>query len=174
MLTLRRRQEAQTPSVYTAATVFEKMCYDNKDALSAGIIVAGWDKEVGPSVYNIPLGGGLFRQPWAIGGSGSTYVYGYCDATYQEGWGKEQTVQFVKNSTFSLHCVCRIQLTKHPVVKHYRWQCRGMAHLVELSAWPLSQRMVSKGSSSQEMNFLPSGKDTTYLVPRKPFLLPWL
>lgn len=44
------------------------MCYQNKDQLSAGIIVAGWDKEVGPSVYNIPLGGGLFRQPWAIGG----------------------------------------------------------------------------------------------------------
>lgn len=44
------------------------MCYSNKDQLSAGIIVAGWDKEVGPSVYNIPVGGGLFRQPWAIGG----------------------------------------------------------------------------------------------------------
>lgn len=44
------------------------MCYDNKDALSAGIIVAGWDKDNGASVYNIPLGGGLFRQPWAIGG----------------------------------------------------------------------------------------------------------
>ena len=48
--------------------MFQKLCYDNKDALSAGIIVAGWDKEAGPSVYNIPLGGGLFRQPWAIGG----------------------------------------------------------------------------------------------------------
>jgi 20S proteasome subunit beta 1 len=32
-------------------------------------------------------------------GSGSTYVYGYCDATYQEGWGKEETIEFVKNST---------------------------------------------------------------------------
>lgn len=31
-------------------------------------------------------------------GSGSTYVYGYCDATYQEGWGKDETVNFVKNS----------------------------------------------------------------------------
>ena len=31
-------------------------------------------------------------------GSGSTYVYGYCDATYQEGWNEEQTVKFVKNS----------------------------------------------------------------------------
>ena len=88
------------PPVHTAATMFQKLCYDNKDALSAGIIVAGWDKEVGPSVYNIPLGGGLFKQPWAIGGSGSTYVYGYCDATYQEGWDRDQTVEFVKNSTF--------------------------------------------------------------------------
>lgn len=78
--------------------MFETICYSNKDALSAGIIVAGWDREVGPSVYNIPVGGGLFRQPWAIGGSGSTYVYGYCDATYKEGWGRDETVQFVKNS----------------------------------------------------------------------------
>ena len=61
--------------------------------------MAGWDKDDGPSVYNIPLGGGIFRQPWAIGGSGSTYVYGYCDATYQDGWGRDETVEFVKNST---------------------------------------------------------------------------
>ena len=88
------------PPVHTAATMFQKLCYDNKDALSAGIIVAGWDKEAGPSVYNIPLGGGLFKQPWAIGGSGSTYVYGYCDATYKEGWDRDQTVEFVKNSAF--------------------------------------------------------------------------
>ena len=84
--------------MHIAATLFERLCYSNKDALSAGIIVAGWDKEVGPSVYNIPLGGGLFRQPWAIGGSGSTYVYGYCDATYKDGWGRDETIQFVKNS----------------------------------------------------------------------------
>ncbi|TFK29276.1 20S proteasome subunit [Coprinopsis marcescibilis] len=86
------------PPVHTAASLFQSICYDNKDALSAGIIVAGWDKEAGPSVYNIPLGGGLFRQPWAIGGSGSTYVYGYCDATYKEGWGREETIEFVKNT----------------------------------------------------------------------------
>ena len=63
------------PSVHTAAALFQKLCYENKDALSAGIIVAGWDKKAGASVYNIPLGGGLFRQPWAIGGKlkGITY-----------------------------------------------------------------------------------------------------
>ncbi|KAG6837959.1 Proteasome subunit beta type-6 [Arthromyces matolae] len=88
----------EAPSVHLAASVFQRLCYDNKDRLSAGIIVAGWDKENGPSVYNIPLGGGLFRQPWAIGGSGSTYVYGYCDATYREGWGRDETVNFVRNT----------------------------------------------------------------------------
>lgn len=84
--------------MHVAATLFQSICYTNKDALSAGIIVAGWDKEVGPSVYNIPVGGGIFRQPWAIGGSGSTYVYGYCDATYKDGWGRDETIEFVKNS----------------------------------------------------------------------------
>ncbi|KAI0321854.1 nucleophile aminohydrolase [Amylostereum chailletii] len=88
----------EPPTVHLAAETFQQLCYENKDALSAGIIVAGWDKEVGPSVYNIPVGGGLFRQPWAIGGSGSTYVYGYCDATYREGWGQEETVEFVRNT----------------------------------------------------------------------------
>jgi len=31
-------------------------------------------------------------------GSGSTYVYGYCDATFKEGWGRDETIEFVKNS----------------------------------------------------------------------------
>jgi len=55
------------PPVATVATLFEKLCYENKDQLSAGIIVAGWDEE-GGGVFNIPLGGGIFQQPWAIGG----------------------------------------------------------------------------------------------------------
>ena len=56
------------PSVHTAAALFQKLCYENKDSLSAGIIVAGWDEATGPSVFNIPVGGGVFRQQWAIGG----------------------------------------------------------------------------------------------------------
>ena len=31
-------------------------------------------------------------------GSGSTYVYGYCDATFKDGWGRDETIEFVKNS----------------------------------------------------------------------------
>jgi hypothetical protein len=35
-----------------------------------------------------------------IAGSGSTYVYGYCDATYKDKMNEEETVTFVKNSKF--------------------------------------------------------------------------
>ncbi|GAA5933342.1 hypothetical protein JCM3775_000659 [Rhodotorula graminis] len=78
--------------------MLEGIVYQNKDRLSAGLIVAGWDPINGGTVYNIPLGGGLFKGPWAIGGSGSTYIYGYCDATFREDWGQEETVEFVKNA----------------------------------------------------------------------------
>ena len=72
-LILCRQAAGAPPTVHTAASIFNAFCYENKDGLSAGIIVGGWDKEVGPSVYNIPLGGGLFRQPWAIGGEHFTF-----------------------------------------------------------------------------------------------------
>ena len=82
-------------------------------------------------MYNIPLGGGLFRQPWAIGGSGSTYVYGYCDATYKEGWDRDQTVEFVKNSAFlkSLSCPtdCLLSDTISSLARYvsrrFIWRC---------------------------------------------------
>lgn len=61
-------QQEDQPSTVTAAHLFSELIYQNKDRLSAGIIVAGWDKRHGGTVYNVPLGGGVFQQPWAIGG----------------------------------------------------------------------------------------------------------
>ena len=90
-------QEAQPPTS-VAANLFKELIYQNKDRLSAGIIVAGWDKQNGGRVFNVPLGGGLFEQPWAIGGSGSSYIYGYCDSTWREGMSKEETIEFVRNA----------------------------------------------------------------------------
>ena len=58
----------ERPPVHTVASLFQTVCYENKDQLSAGIIVAGWDEHEGGQVYNVPLGGGIFRQPWSIGG----------------------------------------------------------------------------------------------------------
>ncbi|KAJ3262047.1 Proteasome subunit beta type-1 [Boothiomyces macroporosus] len=64
----------------------------------AGIIIGGWDPVNGPSVYSIPLGGSLHKRPFAIGGSGSTFIYGYCDAHYRENMTREEAIDFVKNS----------------------------------------------------------------------------
>lgn len=61
------------------------------------MIVAGWDKVKGPSVYNVSLGGSLVEGPWAIGGSGSTYIYGFCDATYESGWDRQRSLEFVRD-----------------------------------------------------------------------------
>jgi 20S proteasome subunit beta 1 len=88
----------QDPPVAVAANMLQSICYSNKDQLSAGIICAGWDKESGPSVYNIPLGGGLFKGPWAIGGSGSSYIYGYCDSNYRQGMTRDECVEFLRNA----------------------------------------------------------------------------
>ena len=59
------------PSVKTAANFFRQLCYTNKEALMAGILVAGWDEKEGGQVYCIPVGGALVQQPFSIGGSGA-------------------------------------------------------------------------------------------------------
>jgi 20S proteasome subunit beta 1 len=92
-----RIRTGELPEVDLAARIFQKICYSNKEQLMAGIIVGGWDPKVGGSVYNINLGGFMERSPWAIGGSGSTYIYGYCDATYKEGMTREECETFVLN-----------------------------------------------------------------------------
>lgn len=62
------------PLVKTAAKLARNLCYNNKDRLLAGMIIAGWDPVEGGTVYEIPLGGTMMKQKFAIGGSGSTYM----------------------------------------------------------------------------------------------------
>lgn len=40
----------------------------------------------------------IVRQQVAVGGSGSTYVWGHVDAAYRPNMNQEETVDFVKNS----------------------------------------------------------------------------
>lgn len=63
--------------------------------LTAGIIVAGWDASKGGQVFAIPVGGALLERPFAIGGSGSTYIYGFCDAYFKPGMTRDQCEEFV-------------------------------------------------------------------------------
>jgi 20S proteasome subunit beta 1 len=87
------------PTVQVAASLFQELCYANKDRLSAGLIIAGYDSQNGAEVYHIPSGGSLHKQEFSIGGSGSTYIYGYCDANFKENMTRDEAVGFVKNCT---------------------------------------------------------------------------
>jgi 20S proteasome subunit beta 1 len=89
--------EGKPPLVRTAASLFKNMCYEYRDSLSAGILIGGWDAVKGGQVYSIPIGGMIVRQPVALGGSGSTYLYGYVDSTYKENMTKEECHKFIKN-----------------------------------------------------------------------------
>ncbi|KAG5204077.1 proteasome subunit beta type-6-like [Ovis aries] len=74
------------------------MCCRYREDLMAGIIIAGWDPQEGGQVYSVPMEGMMVRQPFAIRGSGSSYIYGYVDATYREGMTKEECLQFTANA----------------------------------------------------------------------------
>merc|ERR1719330_359051 len=51
------------PTVNTCSNLFKIFAYNNKDRLTAGLIVAGWDEKKGGQVFSIPLGGSILRQP---------------------------------------------------------------------------------------------------------------
>ncbi|KAM8986030.1 proteasome subunit beta type-6 [Ara ararauna] len=85
----------EPPRVRTAARLFQQTCYRYREELSAGVIVAGWDPRRGGQVYAVPLGGLLLRQALAVGGSGSSYVYGFLDAAFEPGLGRAQCQELV-------------------------------------------------------------------------------
>lgn len=49
-----------------------------------------------PQIYEIALGGTMMKQRFALGGSGSTYIYGLVDAGHREGMSRLECQDFVK------------------------------------------------------------------------------
>ena len=91
-------ETGRAPTVKTAAHLMRKLCYENKDNLMAGVIVGGWDPVEKGSVYNIPLGGTCIKMPFAIGGSGSTYIYGLVDSEFKPDLSKDEALVLVKKA----------------------------------------------------------------------------
>jgi 20S proteasome subunit beta 1 len=88
-------EEGDHIAVKTAANLVRGLAYQNKDALEAGMIVAGWDRVGGGQVWGIPLGGTLNQTPYATGGSGSAYIYGWIDKNWRDGMSEEEAKAFV-------------------------------------------------------------------------------
>ncbi|RXN02410.1 antigen peptide transporter 2-like protein [Labeo rohita] len=91
-------QMESPPLVKAAASIMRELCYSNKEDLQAGFITAGWDRKKGPQIYVVSLGGMLLSQPFTIGGSGSTYIYGYVDAKFKPDMSLEEATQFSINA----------------------------------------------------------------------------
>jgi 20S proteasome subunit beta 1 len=88
----------EEPRVKTAANLFKQVVYQNKDRLSAGIIIGGYDEHDGGSVYSVTMGGSLVKENVALGGSGSIFVYGLLDAEYKPTMSKEECLKFVRKA----------------------------------------------------------------------------
>ncbi|KAK1275672.1 Proteasome subunit beta type-6 [Acorus gramineus] len=88
-------QLGQPATVKVAANLIRLLSYQNKNMLQAGMIVGGWDKYVGGQIYSVPLGGTILQQPFSIGGSGSSYLYGFMDQSWKEGMSKDEAEKLV-------------------------------------------------------------------------------
>eukprot|EP00192_Tetraselmis_astigmatica_P020182 CAMPEP_0117680986 /NCGR_PEP_ID=MMETSP0804-20121206/18692_1 /TAXON_ID=1074897 /ORGANISM="Tetraselmis astigmatica, Strain CCMP880" /LENGTH=206 /DNA_ID=CAMNT_0005490615 /DNA_START=136 /DNA_END=756 /DNA_ORIENTATION=- len=89
------QEKGEQVDVKTAANFVMQMAYNNKNNLQAGMMVCGWDKYGGGQVWGIPLGGSLIKTPYSIGGSGSAYIYGFCDKNFRENMSYEDCREFV-------------------------------------------------------------------------------
>jgi len=92
------------PLVKVATRVLQQYQYEYKDHLSAALIVCGVDNVDGPQIYSVGIGGTVSRQNITLSGSGSAFIYGYCDTNYRPGMSREDAKQFVKNAiTLAMH-----------------------------------------------------------------------
>ncbi|KAH7667147.1 Peptidase T1A proteasome beta-subunit protein [Dioscorea alata] len=88
-------QLGEPATVKVAANLVRLLSYQNKNMLQTGLIVGGWDKHEGGQIYSVPLGGTILKEPFTIGGSGSTYLYGFFDQAWKEGMSKEEAEKLV-------------------------------------------------------------------------------
>lgn len=101
------------------------------------------------------LNGLLTRQPFAVGGSGSFYVYGFVDAEYRRGMSREECQKFVVNSKLNLiwdmfwiyfldkSCVVKTKwsvVVLLPPLQPSLWRWAVTAPVV---AWPISSPLMS-------------------------------
>lgn len=82
----------------------------NEPSLSASLICAGYDSELGRGViYTITPGGTVFEEKaWAAGGSGSTYILGHLDSCHpKDELGKDSNDQILNSEEEALDFISK-------------------------------------------------------------------
>lgn len=88
-------ESGEEATVELVANLVKTMNYQNKDILVGALIIAGYDAQRGGEVYGCPIGGTLSKEAWAIDGSGSTYIWGFCDNEFREDFTRAEAEAFV-------------------------------------------------------------------------------
>ena len=96
---LERSSGSEKLRVSTAAHILRRYSYASKDKLSASLICAGWDSTAGFQLYTIVQGGSLMQSTsFAIAGSGSSFIYGWCDRSWREKMSRDECIEFVSRA----------------------------------------------------------------------------
>ncbi|XP_029695923.1 proteasome subunit beta type-6 isoform X1 [Takifugu rubripes] len=130
----------EPPLVETAANLFKASCYRYREELTAGILVAGWDRRKGGQVYSVPIGGMLVRQPVSVGGSGSSYIYGFMDSNYKPGLSKEQCLELAAAALS--HCSASVCLSALSLAMERDGSSGGVIRLASISEDGVERRVI--------------------------------
>jgi 20S proteasome subunit beta 1 len=85
--------ETKRPKVAIVAQVLRKIIQNNKDYLSAQMIVGGFDDE-GPHIFAVMQSGMAVERVFAAGGSGSMFITSYCDEYFRAGMTLQEASDF--------------------------------------------------------------------------------
>lgn len=90
--------ENKPVTIYRSSQIFRQFLYNYREQLSASVLVAGWDEQLGGQVYAIPIGGFTTRQRSTASGSGSTFVQGFLDSQWKPDLTLEECKAIVKQA----------------------------------------------------------------------------
>ncbi|KAF1759701.1 hypothetical protein GCK72_016168 [Caenorhabditis remanei] len=90
--------ENKPVTIYRSSQIFRQFLYNYREQLSASVLVAGWDSELGGQVYAIPIGGFVSRQRSTASGSGSTFVQGFLDSQWRPDLTLDECKAIVKQA----------------------------------------------------------------------------
>jgi 20S proteasome subunit beta 5 len=120
-------REGKRISVAAASKLLGNTVYGYRGyGLSMGTMIAGWDENLGPSLYYIDDDGTRLKGDRFSVGSGSTYAYGVLDSEYRKNLTIEEAVALGKRAIFhathrdtmsggviNVYCITADGWTKH-------------------------------------------------------------
>jgi 20S proteasome subunit beta 1 len=81
-------------AVAAAAEFASNVVQRNKSSLSGAFVIGGWDLDGGYQLYHVSSSGLLMRKKIILAGSGSGYIFGWCDANYCEDFTLDEAIDF--------------------------------------------------------------------------------